>query len=64
MVSAITAVWTEIMTWITTSLASVQKVFYAESNLTFLGVLAVISVAIGVAFLVIGVIQNFLKLRG
>lgn len=64
MVSAITTVWTDIMTWITTSLSSVQAVFYAESNLTFLGVLAVISVAIGVAFLVIGVIQNFLKLRG
>lgn len=64
MVSAITTVWTEIMTWITTSLASVQSVFYAENALTFLGVLAVISVAIGVAFLVIGVIQNFLKLRG
>lgn len=64
MISAITSVWTEIMTWITTSLASVQTVFYAEGALTFLGVLAVISVAIGVAFLVIGVIQNFLHLRG
>lgn len=64
MVTAITSVWTEIMTWITTSLASVQTVFYADNSLTFLGVLAVISVAIGVAFLVIGVIQNFLKLRG
>lgn len=64
MITAITTVWTEIMTWITTSLASVQTVFYAENALTFLGVLAVISVAIGVGFLVIGVIQNFLKLRG
>lgn len=63
MISAITTVWTEIMTWITTSLASVQTVFYTENNLTFLGVLAVISVAIGIAFLIIGVIQNFLKLR-
>lgn len=64
MISAITGVWTSVMTWITTSLASVQTVFYAEGALTFLGVLAVISVAIGIAFLVIGVIQNFLKLRG
>lgn len=63
MISAITTVWTEIMTWITASLASVQTVFYTENNLTFLGVLAVISVAIGIAFLIIGVIQNFLKLR-
>lgn len=64
MINAITGVWTSVMTWITTSLASVQTVFYAEGALTFLGVLAVISVAIGIAFLVIGVIQNFLKLRG
>ena len=64
MIGAITETWTAVMTWITTALASVQTVFYAENNLTFLGVLAVISVAIGIAFLVIGVVQNFLKLRG
>lgn len=66
----ITTVWTEIMTWVTTSLTSVQSIFYtpgasgAAGSLTFLGVLAVIGVAIGVAFLIIGVVQNFLKLRG
>lgn len=64
MIGTITTVWTEVMTWITTSLASVQAVFYNENALTFLGVLAVISVAIGIAFLLIGVIQNFLHLRG
>lgn len=63
MIGSITEVWTQIMTWITTSLASVQTVFYVDNNLTFMGVLAVISVAIGVAFLIIGVVQNFLKLR-
>lgn len=64
MIGTITTVWTEVMTWITTSLGSVQDVFYAENNLTFLGTLAVIGVSIGIAFLVIGVVQNFLKLRG
>lgn len=64
MIAAITGVWTEVMEWIVTSLASVQSVFYVEGALTFMGVLAVISVAIGIAFLVIGVIQNFLRLRG
>ncbi len=64
MIAAITGVWTEVMEWIVTSIASVQSVFYAEGALTFMGVLAVISVAIGIAFLVIGVIQNFLRLRG
>lgn len=64
MIGTITTVWTEVMTWITSSLASVQEVFYQENALTFLGVQAVISVAIGIAFLLIGVIQNFLHLRG
>lgn len=66
MIEAITTVWTDVMTWIVSSISSVQSVFYnsTDSSLTFLGVLAVISVAIGIAFLVIGVIQNFLRLRG
>lgn len=64
MIGAVTSVWTEVMTWITTSLGSVQTVFYADNNLTFLGTLAVIGVSIGVGFLIIGVVQNFLKLRG
>ena len=65
MIAKITDVWTQVMTWITTSLGSVQSVFYDATNgLTFLGTLAVISVAIGIAFLIIGVVQNFLKLRG
>lgn len=64
MIEAITGVWTDIMEWIVSSITSVQTVFYGEGGLTFMGTLAVISVAIGLAFLVIGVIQNFLKLRG
>lgn len=68
MVQAITTVWTEIMSWITEALGSVQDVFYTTGTggtgeLTFLGVLAVIGVAIGIVFMVIGVIQNFLRLR-
>lgn len=69
MIGQITQVWTDIMEWITESLAAVQTVFYAvpagetEAQLTFLGVLAVVSVAIAIAFLLIGVIQSFLHLR-
>lgn len=64
MIGTITTVWTEVMNWITTSLASVQDVFYAENQLTFLGTLAVIGVSIGIGFLIIHVVTNFLKLRG
>lgn len=64
MLGSITQVWTDVMEWITTSLGSVQTVFYANDQLTFLGTLSVIGVSIGVGFLIIGVVQNFLHLRG
>ena len=69
MIGDITTVWTEIMTWVTTSLGQVQDVFYTAGaagepgELTFLGVLAIVSVAIGIALLLVGIIQNFLHLR-
>lgn len=71
MIAAITEVWQEILTWFTTALGSIQTVFVTTSGsgadvtytLTFMGVLAVISVAIGIVFLLVGVIQNFLHLR-
>lgn len=63
-VSAIVEVWTAIVTWMTTNLASVQTVFYnAETGLTFMGVLAALAVGIAVALLLVGIIQNFLRLR-
>lgn len=65
MLGDITEIWTQVMNWISTSLGSVQTVFYdAEDGLTFLGTLAVIGVSIAIGFLIIGVVQNFLKLRG
>lgn len=64
MLEAIVNVWESMMSAITDMIASAQTLFYTESGLTFLGTLAVIGVAIGVVFLVIGVIQNFLHLRG
>lgn len=64
LIGSITAVWQAILTWFTTALGSIQSVFYnAETGLTFMGVLAVISVAVGIVFLLVGVIQNFLHLR-
>ena len=65
MIANITSVWTSMMEWLVDALASVQSVFVSSAGeLTFLGTLSVIGVAMGVAFLVIGVVQNFLHLRG
>lgn len=64
MVSVITEVWADVLEWITTSMASVQNVFYntTDSQLTFLGVLAVIGVAIGICLLVFNKVRDFLRL--
>lgn len=58
------SVWSLIMTWIVTALASVQAVFYVNGSLTFVGTLATVGVSIGIALLIVGIVQRFLKLRG
>lgn len=62
---AILAVFMSVAEWISGAVTSLIPMFYvAETGLTFLGVLAVAGLAISVAFLIIGVIQNFLHFRG
>ena len=63
-VEQMTGVFTEIGEWIVSAITQLQAVFYnAETGLTLMGTLAVVGLAIGVIFLVVGVIQNFLRLR-
>lgn len=63
--TAILAVFTAIGEWITTTLPSFFALFYvAETGLTLLGVLAVAGLGISVVFLLIGIIQRFLKFQG
>lgn len=61
---AILAVFTAVGEWITTTIPNFFALFYAENNLTMLGVLAVAGLAISVVFLLIGIIQKFMKFRG
>lgn len=58
------AVWSKITQWIIQGLASVSNAFYADGKLTLLGTLCIIPIALGLAFLLIGIIQKFLRLRG
>lgn len=58
--SAILAVFTEIGEWITTTIPKFYTLFYSN-GLTLLGTLAVCGLGIGVIFLLIGIIQRFLK---
>lgn len=64
-ISGMTAVFTAIFEWISTALTSLISVFYvAETGFTFLGVLALVALGISIFFLLVGVISNFLHLRG
>lgn len=69
-ISAVTSVWTAIFTWIIDSIQSLIPIFWTAGTgdtagqLTFLGVLAIIALGVGLFFLIMGVIQNFLHLRG
>lgn len=62
--SSILEVFTAVGQWITSAVTALIPMFYAEGSLTFLGVLAVAGLAFSVAFLIIGLIQNFLHFRG
>ena len=64
MIAEITNVWSEILTWITTSMSAVQNVFYDTdgNKLTFLGVLAIVGVAISICLLIFNKVKDFLSL--
>lgn len=63
--TAISKVFDGVITWIISAINQAIPLFYvAEKGLTFLGVLSVTGLSISVFFLLIGLIQNFLHLRG
>lgn len=62
--SGIFAVWTQITDWIINGLKSTTNAFYYNGQLTLLGYLCIIPLALGVALLLISIIQKFLRLRG
>lgn len=68
-ITALTAVFDAVFTWVKSAITSCIEVFYTSGSegggqLTFLGVLALIALAISIFFLLVGLIQNFLHLRG
>lgn len=69
-ITAMTTVFDAVFTWIKSAITSCIEVFYtagtgdSAGQLTFLGVLALIALAISIFFLLVGLIQNFLHLRG
>ena len=64
-VTSILFVFTTVLEWFSTSLGSISSIFYdAESGLTLVGTLSVITVAISVSLMVIAMIRSLLKFRG
>lgn len=67
-ITAMTTVFMEVFDWIMGAIQAVIPVFWTVTEtggeLTFLGTLAIIALAISIFFLIVGLIQNFLHLRG
>ena len=63
-VSSMTSVFSEVFTWLQTALNTVLSIFYADNDLTVLGVLLVVSLAISIFFLICGYISNLMHFRG
>lgn len=66
--TAVLAVFTSVADWLSTAVQQMIPVFWTASesgagSLTFMGVLAVAGLAISVAFLLMGIIQRFLRFR-
>lgn len=62
-ISAIFAVFDAVMSWLVGAIAKAIPIFWvAETGLTFMGSLALVALGISVVFLLIGIVQRFLKL--
>lgn len=62
-VTAITDTFDAIGAWLVGAVGDMVPMFYdASTGLTFLGTLALIGLGISVSFLLIGIVQRFLKL--
>ena len=67
--TTILSVFMSVGEWIVNAITKVIPIFYVEKvaetpgHLTFLGVLAVAGLAFSVVFLLIGIIQRFLKFQ-
>lgn len=68
--TAMTSVFDAVFTWIMSAINAIIPLFWTAGtgdnpgSLTFLGILALVGLAISIFFLIVGLIQNFLHLRG
>lgn len=66
----ITDIITSFLGTLTSSLGEVVKVFYTAGvgsepgQLTFIGILALLGVGVGLVWTIFGLVRNFIKMRG
>lgn len=64
LITTILSVFTQVVEWITGAVNAVVPMFYsAETGLTLIGTMSIITVAFGVCFLIVGLIQRFMGFR-
>lgn len=62
-IDSILDVWSQLIEWFTTSIGSVTNVFYStESGLTFLGGLTILSIALGIATMIVATVRSYLQM--
>lgn len=70
MVTAFTAVWTEVMTFFVTIFQKISGIFWTPGvgeepgKLTFVGIMAIIMAGVALILLVFNLIRSFFPMRG
>lgn len=62
-ITAILSTWSSLITWFTDAINDVSALFYAEGNLTFIGGLCVLTLALSIAMLVVNKVKDFVQMR-
>lgn len=61
LVSAITAVFTAILSWFIEAVGTVVSIFWVDGALTFLGVLVLMGLGIAVTLLVVNILISLMR---
>ena len=61
--SELFAIFNAVIQWLVGAMETVMTMFYADNKFTTLGAITLVSLAIGICFLVVGVIRAFIRFR-